>query len=286
MLGAVGALIVLVALLGGLSVSTAGASVGTGTRTTYVPITPCRLADTRPAPSTIGPRSSPLGQNDTHTLEAFPPAGPCPIPTTATVLQLNITAIDATMVTYLTVYPSNVPRPNASSLNPRAGQGAVPNAVTTGVSPEGRFSVFNESGSVNVIIDVVGYFDDVNFDDRYYPRAAADAATAAAIQQASPKLLSPGTATSLPANQCVFVAATGASDDSTAGKIITGYITDSTGGRVSSIDNSVVFLPGTWFMTSQGGTVGRIQVCNTGSYAKPLPAGWKLVRKIGEVVPY
>ncbi len=55
----------------------------------------------------------------------------------------------------------------------------------------------------------------MNFDDRYYPRADADAAIAAAITSA---------------NQCIFVLASGgALASSDAGKIVTGYITGSVG---------------------------------------------------------
>ena len=266
-----------IAVVGFLSVVPVDATVSSGTRTTFVPITPCRLVDTRPAPTTIGPRSVPLGTNDTYVVDALPPAGGCPIPSTASVLQLNVTASDPTANTFLTIWPSNVPRPNASSLNPRAGQGAVPNAVTTAMSPDGRFSVFNESGSVNVIVDIVGYYDDHDFDDRYYPRAQADAATAAAIDAATPSWVQPGTAMSLPAGRCIFVFAYGIGADTDAGKIVSGYIVDAANNRIPSINNATAILPGTVFKTSQGGTIGNIELCNPTGQPKSLPQGWKVI---------
>ena len=268
---------IVAAVFAGVSLGQAGATVGSGVRNVYVPMTPCRLVDTRPAPDNVGPRSAPLGQADTYTIDALPPVGGCPIPATATALQLNVTAV-ATVLTYLSIWPGNVAKPaNGSSLNPAPGAPPTPNAVTTGLSPAGRFNIFNLKGSVNVVIDVVGYYDDHNFDDRYYPRADADAATAVAIQQAQPKLAFPGTATSIPANQCIYVFAYGVGSDPAAGQMVTGYITDSVGGRVPSINNDTIFLPGTVFKTSQGGTIGYVEVCNPSASAKALPSGWKLV---------
>ena len=274
--GTLAGALVVVAVVGFHLADPVDATVGSGIRTTYVPITPCRLVDTRPAPTTVGPRSVPLGANDTYTVDAYPPGGSCPVPTSATVLQLNVTATDPTANTFLTIWPSNVARPNASSLNPRAGQGAVPNSVTTGVSPEGRFSVFNESGTVNLIVDVVGYYDDHNFDDRYYPRAAADAATVAAINTAAPDWVFPGAAITLPAHQCLFIFAYGVGSDIDAGKIVSGYVVDSAGNRIPSVDNATIFLPGTVFKTSQGGTIGSIEMCNPTDTGKALPPGWKV----------
>ena len=266
----------------GVALGTASGTVNSGTRTTYVPITPCRLVDTRPAPLTVGPRSSPLGAADTYTVEAFPPVGGCPIPTSVTALQLNVTAVSPTQTTFLTVWPFGPVRPTSSNLNPAAGSGAVPNSVTTGVSADGRFNVFNNLGSVNIVIDIVGYYDNHNFDDRYYTKANADAATAAAIGNAAPKLsFAVGTATSIPANQCIFVFAYGVGAATDAGKTVTGYITDSGGvNPPASINNLTVFLPGTVYKTSQGGTVGHIEVCNPTTTAKDLPTGWKLITSL------
>ena len=58
-------------------------------------------------------------------------AGECDVPATATGLVLNVTAVGATLPTFLTVYPAGAERPNASSLNPSPGQPPVPNAVTS-----------------------------------------------------------------------------------------------------------------------------------------------------------
>ena len=76
-------------------------------------------------------------------------------------------------------------------------------------------------------------------------------------------------ARSIPANQCIYVFAFGVGAAGDAGKIVTGYITDSGGvNPPPSINNLTVFLPGTIFKTSQGGTIGFVEVCNPTTEAK------------------
>ncbi|HWL45802.1 MAG TPA: hypothetical protein VNQ73_22865 [Ilumatobacter sp.] len=110
-------------------------------------------------------------------------AGNCSLPSAATALTLNVTAVDATDATYLALYPAGADAPDASHLNPRPGAAPTPNAVTVALGADGRFSVYNRFGAVDVIVDVVGYYTDSahDHDTRYYTRAEADAAIAAAI---------------------------------------------------------------------------------------------------------
>jgi hypothetical protein len=143
----------------------------------FVPITPCRLVDTRPAPDTIGPRDTPLGANEAYNLGAHGAQGNCNLPTTANGLALNVTAIGPTEPTFLTIYPSSTERPTSSNLNPVPGSPPTPNAVTTDISVNGRFNIYNLAGNVNVIVDVVGYYTDHDHDDRYYTEAEVDALT-------------------------------------------------------------------------------------------------------------
>lgn len=123
---------------------------------TFVPITPCRLFDTRPAPDRIGPFGA-FGIDDTKTFQARGTNGKCTIPTDATGLSLNVTAVDATTLTYLTIWPGG-PRPLASSLNPSPGEPPTPNAVTTNLSATGAFNVYNLTGNVDVLVDINGYY--------------------------------------------------------------------------------------------------------------------------------
>jgi hypothetical protein len=162
---AIGAAVAVTLGAGGLSI--VGATTSTGERSVYVPITPCRLADTRPAPDTRGPRTSPLGPDETFTLNAHGSNGDCTIPAGATALSLNVTAVGPTAATFLTLFPAGATKPLTSNLNPTPGQPPVPNAVTVDINGAGQFSVFNKNGSVDVIVDIAGYYEDHNHDDRY-----------------------------------------------------------------------------------------------------------------------
>lgn len=148
--------------------------------TTFIAITPCRVMDTRPEPAfNVGPKSSPLGPDEEHDVTAVGSSGDCTaVPANAAAVSLNVTALNATQSTFLTIYASNVTRPDASSLNPTPGDPPTPNAVTTELSPGGQFTVFNRFGNVDVIADINGYYVDHNHDDRYYTRAEADASLA------------------------------------------------------------------------------------------------------------
>jgi hypothetical protein len=58
-------------------------------------------------------------------------------------------------------------------MNWSAGQAATPNQVTAALSASGQLSLFNLAGTVNVIVDLVGYLSDHNHDDEYVTRMFA-----------------------------------------------------------------------------------------------------------------
>jgi hypothetical protein len=72
-------------------------------------------------------------------------------------IALNVTVANGSTRSYLTVYPTGSPRPNASNLNFTAGQ-TVANMVVVPVGPTGEVTIFNEAGSADVIVDVLGWF--------------------------------------------------------------------------------------------------------------------------------
>ncbi len=71
-------------------------------------------------------------------------------------MVLNVTVTGPTGTGFLTVYPANVARPEASNVNYVAGQ-TVPNVVISGVSVDGRINIcaFAEA---HIIVDVAGWF--------------------------------------------------------------------------------------------------------------------------------
>ena len=70
--------------------------------------------------------------------------------------MVNVTVTNATAPSYLTVWPSGQALPLASNLNFGAGA-TVPNLAFVPLGGDGRIAIFNLLGSVDVIVDVVGY---------------------------------------------------------------------------------------------------------------------------------
>jgi hypothetical protein len=166
-----------VTVLGGV-ISVARAELSSGDRSVLVPIAPCRLFDTRPGADNVGTRATPLHAGETFVQPVRGTNGKCTVPSDATAVALNVTAVNATADSYLTVFPADVAPPLASNLNWRAGAAPTPNKVDVKLSVDGVIGVFNLAGQVDVIADVVGFYVPHNHDDRYYTKAEVDAAVA------------------------------------------------------------------------------------------------------------
>ena len=139
-------------------------------RPVFIAINPCRLVDTRVGPSNTGPLARPLGA-ETVVITAQGSNGECvgasAIPTSAVGLAMNVTAIRATEPgTFVTFWGSG-PNPGVSNLNPAPGQPPTPNSVNTPLSDTGTFNMANAIGTVEVLIDVSGYYADHDHDERY-----------------------------------------------------------------------------------------------------------------------
>ena len=173
---------VTIAVSASVALASAGATNtdGGGAGAVFVPITPCRLFDTRNA-STVGPRSTPLANGETYTQPVTGANGDCIIPTSATAVSMNVTIVNPTATSFLTVWPADGAQPLASNLNWLAGGPATPNKVDVKLSADGKIKLFDNAGSVDVLADVVGYYADHNHDDRYYTKAQTDTAIAAAV---------------------------------------------------------------------------------------------------------
>lgn len=77
-------------------------------------------------------------------------------PTGVTAVALNVTAVNALVPAYLTVFPCGTTPPNASNVNYPVGR-ATPNSAIVGLSGNGELCIFTET-DVDVLIDVTGYF--------------------------------------------------------------------------------------------------------------------------------
>ena len=121
----------------------------------FVPVTPCRIVDTRgsdgtfggPAISGNGSRNFPLSQS----------GNPCSIPSTAVAYSLNVTVVPITTLGYLTIWPTGEGQPLASTLNSPNGRIKANAAIVPAGTPSGSVSVY-VSDTSNVILDIDGYF--------------------------------------------------------------------------------------------------------------------------------
>jgi len=111
--------------------------------------TPVRVLDTRIG---VGAPKAKLGAG--HSLTLTVPG----LPAGATAVALNVTVTNPTAASVLTVYPGGKPLPLASNLNYLTGQ-TIPNMVLVPLGPGNTVTFYNSAGTVNVIADILGYFN-------------------------------------------------------------------------------------------------------------------------------
>ncbi len=145
-----------------------------GTGSTFVPVTPERLTDTRS--STNG---TPIAPNSTEQFNLTA----ADIPANARAVATNVTAVAGNAPGFLTVYPTSITTgpPTASDVNWSANQ-VVPNFTIAPTQGTGSVNIFNNNGAtLDVVIDAFGYF----------------APTPRVVVTANPGDIAPGTGTAV-----------------------------------------------------------------------------------------
>jgi hypothetical protein len=118
----------------------------------FNPISPYRVLDTRPGG---GHGSRKLGQGTILTVAIA--SDYLPVPTGASAVALNLTVVDATGYSYVTIYPDGEALPLASNINFGPNQ-TIANAVTAKLGDTGAIQVYNNAGDVHVILDIAGFY--------------------------------------------------------------------------------------------------------------------------------
>ena len=131
---------------------------GAGRSSSFVPIVACRLADTRSGES-VGARSTPIGAGETAMFQVTGTNGGCTITASATAITSNVTVVNPTASSFLTVFAADATRPLASNLNWTTLSSPTPNQVTVSLSATGTIKIFNNVGDIDVVIDIVGYYE-------------------------------------------------------------------------------------------------------------------------------
>jgi hypothetical protein len=118
----------------------------------FVPITPCRIADTRNPNGPFGGPELAAGSARSFTI----PNTGCGVPSTAAAYSLNVTVVPDAQLGYLTIWPSGGTPPLVSTLN---SDGRVKaNAAIVPAGNSGAVSVF-VTDSTHVVLDINGYFE-------------------------------------------------------------------------------------------------------------------------------
>jgi len=113
----------------------------------FVPVTPCRVIDTRPNPI-------PGGTSKNYTV-----AGTCGIPASAVAYSLNVTVLPQRTLGYLTIWPQGEIQPYVSTMNSPDGRVKANAAIV----PAGNNAVsVYVTDTTNVLLDIDGYFQGGN----------------------------------------------------------------------------------------------------------------------------
>ena len=119
---------------------------------TYVPVAPVRLLDTRD--------DTPVGPGEVRELDVRAARGGAAsgVPSDATAVVLNVTAVAPTSTTDVRVYPTRGGAvPEVSNLNATRGR-TVPNLVVVAVGDGSRVSLRNQAGRTHLLADLAGWY--------------------------------------------------------------------------------------------------------------------------------
>ena len=116
----------------------------------YAPLSPTRILDTRSGVGGAGGRVAGWG----HVKLSVPSS----VPSNATALVINVTAVAPAASGDVVVYPDGQSTPTASNLNFAAGQ-TVPNLVIVPIPADGVIDFYlQSSGSADLLADLEGYY--------------------------------------------------------------------------------------------------------------------------------
>jgi hypothetical protein len=141
--------------LNGGTGSTASATLTvdpTLTGLSFVPVTPCRIADTR---NPAGPFGGPFLQGQAAARAFAIPNSTCGIPNNAQAYALNMTVVPHGVLGFLTAFPCGQPQPLASNLNSDGRNKAVAGILPAGTNGAVCFFATHDT---DLVLDINGYF--------------------------------------------------------------------------------------------------------------------------------
>jgi len=124
------------------------------TDSSYTPVVPERLLETRPA-GQAGYTGGKPGADSTIELTVIG-VGTTQVPAGTSAVVLNVTGVAPDTDGYVTVWPCGSPRPTASNLNLATG-GIVPNLVMTKVGTGGKVCIYTQAPA-HLVADINGFW--------------------------------------------------------------------------------------------------------------------------------
>ncbi len=170
----------------------------------FVPLSPVRLFDTRPAEPAPGPKGY-VAAGTTIDVQVRGAGG---VPQTAVAVVMNVTATATEGSSFVTVFPTGQSRPLASSINIRLERQTRPNLVTVPIGTDGKVSMYTKTGA-HLLGDVAGYYEDVDVATRagrFVPL------TPQRLFDTRPDASAPGHRGKLAAGQTIDIQVTGVGD--------------------------------------------------------------------------
>ncbi|WP_405524926.1 PKD domain-containing protein [Streptomyces canus] len=117
----------------------------------YFPVSPTRVVDTRTG---TGAAQGALGAKSKLSVKV---AGTGGVPAGAKAVLVNLTGVKPTTSTWLSAYADGSALPGSSTLNLATGATRA-NLALVPVGSDGSIDIYNNSGSVNVVADVEGFY--------------------------------------------------------------------------------------------------------------------------------
>ncbi len=120
-------------------------------------VNPTRMLDSRLGGSTFDGQFANTGPVAADSVVQVQLSGRASIPTDVVGVSLNVTAVSPASSGYITVWPCDAEKPNASNLNFVRGQ-TIPNMVISKLSNTGKICLSPSETSSEILVDFTGYF--------------------------------------------------------------------------------------------------------------------------------
>jgi hypothetical protein len=131
----------------------AGMAAWAQTPLQFVPVTPCRVADTRLPDGLFGGSALQGGA-----ARSFPiPQSACNIPAIAAAYSLNVTVVPHGSLAYLTIWPTGQTQPQISTMNSLDGRIKANAATVSAGTPNEAVSVY-VTNTTDMVLDINGYY--------------------------------------------------------------------------------------------------------------------------------